>query len=197
MSSSDSLEDLPPENKDHNTPTSTSSKRSDLRTVRKKTKNTTGITNTGLGRSEELKRPQNIWQKIQNIQRSTLQSSELVSSTPRVSPVTVTENVESPALVNKQLVNINDEVYTTTPIAESAGTRLVSRPDRLPIISGEISDIDLMQAIEVIDSHVTDLANTYGDTPEDIKGANTRYKELIARLNQARLIAASRSLDEF
>ena len=190
MSSSDTEESLPPSPGELNTPNHNAP---NLPTVRKITNIRISNPPNGARAFDDSVRPKNIWQQIRDIQKPLVKINEPVSSTPRVSPVTVQDETDTPTINRNPTTS--DE-YMTTPLAESDGVTLVSKQDALPIISGEMSDENLFEAIEGLSKIVTDLAITFGDTPDDIKAANTRYKDLIARLNQARLIAASRSIDE-
>ena len=190
MSSSDTEDELPPLNKDITSP---SHNAANLQTVKKKSQRTINNPQAGPRTSNENPRPRNIWQQIRDIQRPLSNIIEPVSSTPRVSPITVQDETDSPTINRNPTY---PEEYMTTPLAESAGAALVSKQDVLPVISGVMTNESLIEAIDGLAILVSKLAVTFGDTPENLKAANTHYKDLIARLNQARLIAASRSLDE-
>ena len=190
---SQSNEDISPLPGENHTPTSNSSRKSELKTVRRRPRSLS----RKRGAEESIIRPENVWQRLKRLPASKQLSNQSipVSSTPRESPDKITDNFESPAVLGKN-VNLEDEAYSLTPIQQSDGAQLGSAPQPLPEISGEMTDINLQDAVNLLEIHVNSLARIYGDIPDEIKEANISYKKLIAYLNRIRIIAAGRSIDD-
>ena len=173
-------------------PTSDSSTKSEIKTVRKAFSHY-----QKRGADDSILRPENVWQRLQRLPKPRQASHQYlpISSTPRESPEKVTGASESLAVIGR-IDNVEDDAYTFTPVQESLRAQLGSTPQPLLDISGDMTNNSLQEAVNLLDIHVSSLARIYGDVPDNIKEANTSYKKICAYLNRIRIIAAGRSLDD-
>jgi hypothetical protein len=185
-------EEITPQSGEFQTPTSASSKTSDLGTVRRRTRSDS----RKRGADDSIIRPENVLQRLKRLPEPKQNSHQNlpIASTPRVSPDKIAESLKSPPVLGNN-VNLQDEAYSYTP-TPSDGAQLESPPQPLLEISGEMTDNNLQDALSLLEVHINSLARLYGDTPEDLKKANAAYKKLYAYLNRLRVIAAARSLDD-
>jgi len=165
------------------TPTSTSSKMSNAQTVFKKKQASREL--QGIGGLGDSRRPTNLWQKLSELQTKARENP--TSSTPRVSPIP--ENLGTP---NMNEINESD-AYAFTPLHESAGAMLISRP---PNQQDVMSDALAIEALTKLENELEQIQHLQDDDPQDYKAANSQYKDLLIKLNKIRVVATAKESDD-
>ena len=107
------------------------------------------------------------------------------SSTPATSPCL--DNINTPS---NPLNLVREEAYQTTPLAESAGTVLISQPDALIPIEGNCSEAELGNRLDSINSHIDHNFNILTSDPSNKGEVNSKYKSLLNSLHKVRYQAS-------
>ena len=113
----------------------------------------------------------------------------ITQSTPINSPPSLLENLEG----NQQgaISKINDEFtsnYLTTPLAQSAGTVLISTPAPLPAISSNSSIGEVNDYLDAVVTHIADFENNLVANSDWKTSRHTRYTFLSDCISNARFV---------
>ena len=173
-----------------NTPTPTSSKSSNVNTIKKLPRNLLGIDY----RLKPNQRPTNMWQRRQtNMPESSHENGVPISSTPMVSP-----SADIDGLNDDNFAEPPGDMYEESPLVSGQGTRLIAdtRLGQIPTVSGEMSHNQLFNIIGVLDKLVDEMGTHFGENPTNLKAANARFKEISQQLNHVRVIVAGKEFDD-
>ncbi len=111
-------------------------------------------------------------------------------STPATSPSTDRDNM-TPKI---RLVNYQDDnQFTTTPLIDSAGTKLISTPSPVPQITAESTPVNLNNYLDTVNAHIDKYGNDLSVDPDAKRSANVRYKDLLEKVSNAKSIAIERN----
>ena len=111
-------------------------------------------------------------------------------STPATSPSTERDNM-TPKI---RLANYQDDYqFTTTPLIDSAGTKLISSPSPVPKITAESTPVNLNNYLDTVNAHIDKYGNDLSVDPNAKRSANERYKDLLVKVSNAKSIAIERN----
>ena len=111
-------------------------------------------------------------------------------STPATSPSTERDNM-TPKI---RLANYQDDhQFTTTPLIDSAGTKLISSPSPVPKITAESTPVNLNNYLDTVNAHIDKYGNDLSVDPDAKRSANVRYKDLLVKVSNAKSIAIERN----
>ena len=111
-------------------------------------------------------------------------------STPATSPNNEKDNMTPKLRVTN---NQDDNQYTTTPLVDSAGTRLISNPSPVPQITIDSTPTNLNNYMDTVNAHIDKYGSDLTVGPDAKKSANTKYRELLSKVSNARSIAIERN----
>ena len=112
--------------------------------------------------------------------------STAISSTPDTSPKGPNRSSHTPGSLNLM------QAYTTTPIGQSAGAALISEAPAIPDITITISDGELANYLDIVNSNIEQLALSSTNDPASTGNIMLRYKHLVESLEKADAIAVDK-----